>query len=226
MNEALQFLITHGYAILFIWVLAEQIGLPLPAIPILMGAGALSASRLMSLPVALIVAIGAAMLSDVTWYEIGRRRGAKVLNFLCRISLEPDRCVRYTGNFFTRFGARSLLVAKFVPGLNSVAPPLAGIFRMRWPRFLLFDVMGVMIWAGTYTGLGYIFSNQLERAGKYVAQFVGSLGVALAAALAVYVLWKYSQRRRIVRQLRVARVSSEELKARLDAGEKTVNGKQ
>jgi membrane protein DedA with SNARE-associated domain len=163
MSEMLQFLIRNGYIVLFAWVFAEQIGLPLPAIPLLFAAGALAGTGKLNLLVALALAVCASLVGDLIWYEVGRRKGGSVLNFLCRISLEPDSCVRNTESAFARHGARSLLVAKFVPGLSTAAPPLAGIFQMRRGRFLLFDGLGALIWAGAFVGLGFLFSNQLER---------------------------------------------------------------
>ena len=145
MNESLDFLLTHGYTVVFIWVLAEQLGLPLPSIPILLAAGALSALGQLSFLLAASLGIAAAMISDGVWYELGRRRGMKVLQFLCRISLERDSCVRRTEGFFERYGARSLVIAKFIPGFSTVAPPLAGVFGMRWRRFLLFNSVGAVV---------------------------------------------------------------------------------
>ncbi len=219
MDDAIHFLLQHGYIVLFAWVLAEQIGLPLPAVPFLFAAGALGGSGRLNLGLAIGVAVLASLLSDVIWYEIGRRRGSRVLQLLCRISLEPDSCVRRTEDVFARHGARSLLVAKFIPGLSTAAPPLAGIFHMRLRRFLLFDGLGAFIWAGAFAGLGYVFSDQLERLAAYAVQMGASLAAVLGGCLALYILWKYVQRHRFLRQLRIARIAPEELKRRLDEGD-------
>lgn len=222
MNETVHFLLGHGYTVVFLWVFAEQIGLPLPSAPLLLAAGALAGTGRLSLGVAVGLAIIAALGADVLWYELGRRRGIKVLQTLCRISLEPDSCVRRTENAFARHGARSLLVAKFVPGLNTAAPPLAGIVRMRPARFLLFDLLGAGLWVGVLVGLGYLFSDQLER----VADRAFALGTGLLAlllgSLGSYVTWKFFKRRRFMRELRIARITPEELKRRLDAGDDVV----
>jgi len=158
-------------------------------------------------------------MADFLWYEVGRRRGSKVLHLLCRISLEPDSCVRRTEGLFERQGARSLLVAKFVPGLGAVATPLAGIFQMRLRRFLLFDILGVLLWLGTYMGLGYFFSAEIER----IAQNARALGswivVLLISAFIAYVLYKFVARQKFLRDLRIGRITVEELKRRIDAGE-------
>jgi membrane protein DedA with SNARE-associated domain len=143
MDEVFQFLIRHGYTVLFIWVFAEQIGIPLPSVPILLAAGALAGEEELSFAAALGLAAIASLLSDVLWYHIGRYGGGSVLALLCRISLTPDSCTRRTEEMFSKHGIQSLLVAKFIPGFNTAAPPLAGIFRMPLPRFMLFDGWGV-----------------------------------------------------------------------------------
>jgi len=221
-DETFQFLIRHGYSVLFVWVLAEQLGLPLPATPLLLAAGALAGSGQMSLPLAITIGVLASLLGDASWYEFGRRRGGEVLNLLCRISLEPDSCVRKTEGAFVRHGARSLLVAKFVPGLNTMAPPLAGIIGMRFWRFLVFDALGALLYIGTFVGLGFVFSNQIELVAKRLANLGFSVMLILGGGLAVYITWKYIQRRRFIRSLRIARITPEELKRKIDAGEEVV----
>ena len=222
MHEASQFLIHYGYVLLFIWVLLEQLGLPVPAIPLLFAAGALAGSGRLDLTSAVGLAITAALIADVLWYYLGRYRGGRVLKLLCRISLEPDSCVRRTEEVFIRHGAPSLLVAKFVPGLNAVAAPLAGISRMPVSRFILFDSLGAFVWAATGAGLGYIFSDQIEDIAVYASRWGSSLVVALGASLAAYIVWKYIQRRRFLHQLWIARISPKELMERLTAGEQVV----
>jgi membrane protein DedA with SNARE-associated domain len=192
MAETIQFLVQHGYILLFVWTLAEQIGLPLPAAePLLIAAGALARAGRLSFGLALGLAIVACLISDTIWYEIGRRQGKKVLRFLCRISLEPDSCVRRTENVLTRHGARSLVIAKFVPGLSTAAPPIAGVLAMSPARFLLFDGLGSLLWAGVFAGLGYLFSNQLESVGRVALSMGWWLGVFLAGGLVAYLVFKY-----------------------------------
>jgi len=219
MKESLDFLFAHGYTVVFFWVLAEQLGLPLPSIPILLAAGALSALGQLSLLLVLSLGIAAAMISDVVWYVLGRHRGMKVLEFLCRISLEPDSCVRRTEGVFERYGARSLVIAKFIPGFNTIAPPLAGVIGMKWPQFLLFDSLGSAVWVGGFVGIGYIFSMELERAAAYAARLGASLTVILAGGLIAYIVAKYFARRKFVRDLRIARITPEELRQKMLAGE-------
>jgi len=200
-------------------VLAEQLGMPVPAVPFLVAAGALAGMGKLDLAGALALAVLACLVSDLAWYEAGRRRGGSVLQFLCRISLEPDSCVRRTENTFARHRARTLLVAKFVPGLSTVAPPLAGIIGMSRRTFLLCDAAGSLLWAGTFAGLGYVFSRQVERAAEWAVRVGGGLTAVMATGLALYVGWKYVERARALRSLRVARITAEELKRRMDAGE-------
>ncbi|MFQ5663993.1 MAG: VTT domain-containing protein [Terriglobia bacterium] len=222
MDEAIQFLLQHGYLVLFVFVLAEQMGLPLPAIPALLAMGALAGAGQLSYPLALLTAVAASLLSDLTWYQLGRHRGHSVLNLLCRISLEPDSCVRRTQSVIARHGAPTLLFAKFVPGLNTVAPPLAGMIGMRLTRFALWDAGGAFFWAGGFSGLGYLFREQLERLAVYATHLGTGLGLGLGAALAAYLGWKYLQRQRFLRQLWIARITPEELKRKLEAGEDVV----
>ena len=219
MNETLQFLIKHGYTVTFAWVLAEQIGIPIPAVPILLAAGALAGQGKLSFALVLGSAAIAAVISDTAWYEIGRRRGGKVLNFLCRISLEPDSCVRNTEQIFQKHGSRSLVLAKFLPGFSTVAPPLAGIFQMQLSRFLFYDTAGTLLWAGSFIGLGWIFSNQLEAVALRASQLGGWLLAVLGGALFLYIGWKFFQRQRFLRSLRIARITPEELQRRMTSGE-------
>ena len=221
-NETVGFLVRHGYSIVFVSVLVEQLGLPIPAMPVLLAAGAVAGSGKLSVWLVLALAVAAALLGDAVWFEIGRRRGAKVLNLLCRISLEPDSCVRNTEATFARHGSKSLLVAKFVPGLSTAAPPLAGVFQMRFRRFLLFDSAGTLVWAGGFIALGYAFSRQVEGIADRAGELGGWLLVLLAGALAAYLGWKYFERQRFLHDLRVARITPEELLGKLDGGEEVV----
>ncbi len=219
MNEAIQFLIRHGYAVLFIWVLFEQLGLPIPAAPILLAAGALAGIGQLSLALVLGVAVAASLLSDLFWYWMGRLRGNKILSLLCSISLDPDSCVRHTKAIFARYGARSLLVTKFIPGMTAVGPPLAGILRMRLRRFFLFDGLGAFFWIGVFAGLGYQFSHQIEHLTANNPRMGSWIGGIVPICFAAYILWKYIQRQRFLRGLAIARITPEEVKQKLDAGE-------
>ena len=216
LEQAADFLIRHGYVVLFGWVLIEQLGLPIPAAPLLIAAGALARAGKMNLTFAVTLAFFAVILADLFWYSLGRYRGGRILKLLCRISLEPDSCVRRTENLFIRHGVRSLLVAKFIPGLNTAAPSLAGVFRMPVRRFLIFDSLGGFLWVVTVTSLGLILGDQLER---IALRWGGWLVAVLAGSLTAYVLWKFIQRRRFLRRLRIARITPKELMDKLTAKE-------
>lgn len=222
MNQAFEFLVHHGYAVLFLWVFVEQLGVPFPATPLLLAAGALAGSGQLSLPLAIGFAVVGSLLGDFVWFEFGRHRGRRVLNLLCRISLEPDSCVRKTEDAFAKRGARSLVVAKFVPGLNTMAPPMSGIIGMRLPRFVLFDALGALLYVGTFVGVGFVFSEKLEQVAGNVASLGFSLLIIVAGGFAAYIAWKYVQRRRFIRSLRIARITAEELREKIEAGEEVV----
>lgn len=219
MSHILPFLLRHGYALVFAGVFAELIGLPISSVPILLAAGALAGSGHLSLPGLLGLALLACLSADTAWYQLGRRRGFSILRLLCRISLEPDSCVRRTQDRFSRQGGRALLIAKFIPGLGTAAAPLAGLLRMRMSRFLGWDTAGSLLWAGSYLAVGYLFSPELDRLGRYAGRLGAGLVLLLAVALAVYISYRYRQRQRFIRDLRIARITPEELRKKLDAGE-------
>ena len=219
MHKLMPFLIQHGYTVLFIWVLAETIGLPVPSVPLLITVGALAGLGQMKLFLCIGLGVCASLLSDIFWYYMGRRRGGKLLSLLCRISLEPDSCVRRTQDIFSRYGSRSLLIAKFLPGLSAVTTPLAGVIHMRLSLFLFFDCMGAVFWVGSFTALGYLLGEQLDYASAHAGSMGNALLILVAGGLSTYVLYKYSLRRRFLRQLFIARITPEELKQKLDVGE-------
>jgi membrane protein DedA with SNARE-associated domain/rhodanese-related sulfurtransferase len=222
MHGTVDFLLRHGYVVLMAWVFGEQIGLPMPTIPLFLAAGALAGAGRMNIWTALAISVFASIVADFIWYQLGKREGIRVLQWLCKISLEPDSCVRRTEGVFSRQGAVALVYAKFFPGLSTIAPPLAGVFHMSIPRFLIYDGAGSLIWAGAFLALGYIFTDEIEDIAHHVA-FLGSwLLVIIVAAFAGYILWKYIARRRFLRELRVSRLTVEELKQKLDAGERPV----
>lgn len=219
MHTTIEFLSRHGYLVLVSWVFVEQIGLPIPSIPILLAAGALSGAGRLSLPVALLYCVLAAMTADSIWFQLGRLRGIQVLRLLCRVSLEPDSCVRRTEDLFSRRGERTLLFSKFLPGLNTVAPPLAGVVHMRLWRFLLFDALGTLLWAGTFLGLGYAFTGEIEQLAARAESLHGWALAIVVAGIVGYIAYKLIRRQRFLRELRTARIGVDELKARIDSGE-------
>src|SRR5688572_16743723 len=200
MQDTLRFLVEHGYVVLFVFVFLEQIGAPLPAIPALLGVGALCAQGLIVPSVAVAVATVASVLADGIWYRIGALRGGRVLHLLCRISIEPDSCVRLTQNTFERWGPRSLIVAKFIPGFNTIAPPMAGMTAMPVPRFLVLDGLGALLYIVTFVALGWIWSDEIESIAASLAVLGGRLPVVLGAALVAWMLAKFLRRWLFLRQ--------------------------
>lgn len=219
MQTILELLVRHGYVILFLWILMEQGGIPIPSIPLLLTVGALAGAGKLNLAVSIALAVIATDISDICWYELGRRHRVAILNLLCRISLEPDSCARRTTDVYARYGAKSLLGAKFIPGLTTVAPPLAGIFRMRLRQFLFFDTLGSLTWSSTFLGLGFLFSNRLKEIADYAVRFGETLLILIIIGFAAYIAFKFIDRQKFLRDLSGARITAEELKMLLDSGE-------
>ena len=218
MQQLVSLLEQYGLSFVFVHVLAEQAGVPLPAYPTLIVAAALSAHANYGVAQLLLVAVAASMFADFAWYLAGSRLGRPVLRTLCRISLSPDSCVRQTESIYLRWGAPSLLVAKFIPGFAAVATALAGSIGTRLWVFLLFDGLGALLWAGLAVGLGVAFQNAVNDVIDVLEQ-LGKWGLlAIIAAFALIVMLKWRQRRRFYRQLRMARISVGELRELLDQG--------
>ncbi len=218
-SHTIAFVERHGYALLFFWVLAEQSAIPLPSAPLLLAAGALIRTGRLHVLRATACCVIAALIADTIWFQLGRRRGRRVLRLLCRVSLEPDSCVRQTENAFLKYGMSSLLVSKFISGLNAVAAPLAGNSKAPYWRFLLYDGAGASIWSLTFLTAGYLFSEELERMVAYASRMGSGLLLLVVALFALWIGRKFIQRHRFLRQLDVARITPEELRDRLNAGE-------
>src|ERR1700722_8518963 len=165
MSDTAQFLVKHGAPFLFAAVFVEQVGVPIPALPWVLAAGALSAAGQFNPLAGLAVIVLACAPADALWFFLGRFRGSQVLGFLCRIALEPDSCVRRTQNIYTYYGMKGVLVAKFLPGFGTMVPPLAGMSRVSATRFLLVDACGSLLYGSCFLGLGFIFSNQIQQVG-------------------------------------------------------------
>lgn len=219
MQSVIDFIVRHGTVVVFAAVLGEQLGLPVPAVVVLLATGAAIGTGDLSPGPAMAAAVIAALIGDLVWYELGARRGRSVLGALCRLSLEPDTCIRKTERVYERYGVAALVFAKFVPGLSTVAPPLAGVVGISRPRFLLLDAVGAFAWAGAYFGAGWIFHRQIEWLAGAVSELTRSaLGAALVIGLG-YVGFKYIGRRRLLRELRLARVTPAELQPLLEGAE-------
>ena len=220
MDLLLRLITEYGLLLVFVGVLIQQLGVPLPAYPLMMFTSALAARGQFNVVALLGTAVTACLIADTAWYLIGRAVGRRVLRLLCRISLSPDSCVRQTESVFTRFGAPSLMVAKFVPGFASVATALAGAIRIQRAPFLFFDLIGAALWVGVALALGWLFSPAIEDIVNMLAQ-LGRWGLMLIALiLALFVAAKWWQRHRFNMQLRMARVSPAALAELLDSGER------
>jgi membrane protein DedA with SNARE-associated domain/rhodanese-related sulfurtransferase len=208
----------QGLLLVFANVLLQQLGVPIPAEPTLVVAGSLAARGVLPLPNLVGVTWLAVLIADSTWYWLGRRYGNQVLRVICRLALSPDSCVRNTEQTFTRWGLKSLAVAKFIPGFSMVAPPMAGAMRVSWGSFLLYDLMAAVLWSSVGIGAGLIFYRQVDRVLAGLAGLGGRAPVVGVILLAAFVGWKWIQRRRFYRTLRMARVSVDELKRLIDGG--------
>lgn len=219
MRAILPFLLEHGYAVLFFCVLAEQAGAPIPAVPALLWVGALAGLGQMPLLPAIGLSLIACLISDSVWYWLGRRRGGSMLRLLCRISLEPDSCVSRARRGFERTGASALLFCKFIPGFSTAAPPMAGMTHMPFARFLLADGAGSILWSGAFLAIGWLFRHQIDDVGEYIVGFGSRAALIVLVLLAAWVGFKFWQRERFLHSLRIARVSPEEVLARIENGE-------
>ena len=211
MNHLIMLLQQYGLGLIFINVLLLQAGLPVPAYPTLIVAGAYAAMGGSPLWELIAVGVAAAIIADTGWYFAGRRFGTRILRTLCRVSLSPDACVRQTESIFERFGATSMLFAKFIPGFASVATGLAGAVRMRYWVFVFFDALGAALWVGVGVAIGYLFRNAIDNA-MNTLKALGKYGMMLVvAAFIAWVLVKWYRRIMFARQLRMDRVSVDEL---------------
>jgi len=206
-----------GLGFVFLNVLALQAGLPLPAYPTLIVAGALAAAGGTPVYELIGVGVGGALIADTGWYAAGRRFGMRILSALCRVSLSQDTCVRQTESIFQRFGPSSMLFAKFVPGFASVATALAGAIRLRYATFVAFDAVGATLWVGIGVGLGYVFRDAV---GEVITKLssLGEYGLMLVVAgFALWILSKWLRRHLFIKQLRMDRVTVDELRNLIDA---------
>ncbi|MES3022901.1 MAG: VTT domain-containing protein [Pseudomonadota bacterium] len=222
MPNLVELLLTYGVFIVFVLVLVEQMGLPIPAFPILLVAGALAVGGGISWPACFGVAVLACLISDLFWFRAGRFYGKRVLRLLCKISLSPDYCVSQTEDKFKRFGAKSLLVSKFVPGFNIVASPLAGAMGTGTGRFLAFSIGGSMLWSATALATGAVFHRSVDAALAFLSTMGTTALVVVFGLLGVFVLYKYIERRRFLKGVEVERIGVLELLELIGAGNEPV----
>jgi membrane protein DedA with SNARE-associated domain len=218
MEGIVELITRYGVLAVFANVLAEQAGAPLPAVPTLIVAGALAAEGKLSVATVLAAAVLASLLPDMGWYLVGRRLGYRVLRTVCRVSVSPESCVRQTETVFERYGPLSLVVAKFVPGYSTVAPPLAGVLGIRLAPFLVYAAVGALLWAGLPLALGMLFHGAVDGLLRSLER-LGTWGLGLLAlALALYLLLRWARLFSFQRTLRMARISVEELHRMMDDG--------
>lgn len=212
------------YALLAVFGLAliERLGAPLPAFPALIVAGALAAQDPMLGVWALLLGLSASVLGDTAWYAAGWRFGRRVLGLICRVSLSPDACVRQTEFNFDRYGVAALVIAKFVPGLSTLAPSLAGALRLAPRHFFVFNTAGAALWAGAGVVVGLLLHDQIEGVVGWLAAFGGFALLLIAAAIAAYILYRWVQRRSTLADRELPRISVSELNDKLLRGEMPV----
>ena len=220
MPIALEFFVHYAYGILFLWVLIEQLGVPIPSVPLLLTAGTLTAThRIHAVPVMLSILL-ACTLADSAWYLAGVRYGGRVVRLVCRLSLEASTCVRKTEGYFGRHGATTLLFAKFVPGLSAVAPPIAGQTGMPYWRFLLYDLAGSLLWASAYVFGGRFFGDVAKRFGPFL-HFLARYGLLIFVLMVLgFIARRFFRQRVFLRSLRESRIEPEELMAMLESAER------
>jgi len=214
-----QEILRHGYLWLFLAALLERVGLPLLVTPIVVAAGAVAGLGDMSLGAIVAVTVVASEIGDWMWYELGRSRGASVLRILCKISLEPDSCVRKAEDAFGRHTHSALVTSKFVFGVGRLAAPVAGLSGMSRRRFLIINAFGSFLWAACFALVGYIPARKLPI-DVLLEQALGWLLALIVVAVVLHMIWKYVQRERFIRSLRVSRITVDEVKAAIDRGDR------
>lgn len=212
----------HGLLLVFANVFLAQAGVPLPAVPMLVVAGALVAQGELALAPLIAVTIAASLLGDTPWYIAGRRYGYRVLRTLCRIAIEPDSCVKQTENIFERWGASSLMAAKFIPGFSTVAPPLAGAMRLGVVRFMLYSAVSALLWAGVALAAGAFFHAEVEWVLGRLESMGGGALIVIAAVVAFYVGVKAIERYLLIRFLRMVKIGVDELHQLIAQGARPV----
>lgn len=222
MEEMTGLLAQHGLLLVFANVLLTQSGVPVPAVPVLVVAGAFVGQGKIALAPLILATVAASLIGDTLWYLAGRRYGYRVLRTLCRITIEPDSCVKQTENIFERWGARSLMVAKYVPGFSTVAPPLAGTMQLGLAPFLAYSAVAAVLWAALPVALGMIFHAEVERALEWLEGMGAGAAVVIAAVVVIYVGVKALERYMLIRLLRMVRIGVEELRELMERDVKPV----
>ena len=212
----------YGLALVFANVLMQQMGLPIPALPTLIVAGALAADGKISALALFAVAFIACAISDATWYTVGRLFGRRVMKLLCRISLSPESCVRQSEYLFHRWGNLTFVLAKFVPGLLMISPAMAGTMRLSGWSFALLDGLGAAIWAGVAIGTGMLFHHGISQLIGHLQELGGIAIAVIGVLLGGYVASRWWHRRRFYNRLRMARITVDELHRLIAEGQQPV----
>lgn len=215
MNDLLSMMARHGYALTFALLFAEAIGLPFPAAIALVAAGAAAASHTLSGPGVLLAAMVALIIGDTAQFWLGRYSGWALLGFLCRLSMNPETCILRSAESFYKRGKVTLLIAKFIPGINTMAAPLAGSMKMRFGQFLCLDLAGALLYSATYLLVGYLSRDFLAATLSGFHAAGRAMEVIVIAALAVYAIYRAAQFRRYKKYRIMPRVQVQELAARL-----------
>jgi membrane protein DedA with SNARE-associated domain/rhodanese-related sulfurtransferase len=217
----MSYYLTHiTYPILFVAVLARQLCLPVPALLFLLTGGALAGAGKLNFVGVLLVAVVGCLLADLVWFEAGRLRGKRVLRLLCALTSDPSLCIRRGREIFAKKGVRLLLIAKFVPGLDGICPPLAGMLGASRSAFLVYDAAGATLWAGAYIACGFFFARQLDKVAQSISAVATALVLIFGVPLLIFFVLKLAQLVLMIRLLQPLKIQPEELKSRLDAGEK------
>lgn len=219
MHTTVQAFLHYGYLIVFCWVMGEQFGIPLPSTPILVTAGTLTATSHMRIEGIVLAAMAGSAIADSTWFRIGGLYGSTVTRWICKFSLEAASCVRKTEDVLTQHGSAALLMAKFVPGLNTMAAPLAGQSKMRYRTFLLYDMAGTFFWVTTFVLAGRFFGDAIQRNGMVLHWMSRSAFVLVVLVVAGIVVYRVVRQRRFLRKIRTLRIEPAELKAMMDRGD-------
>jgi membrane protein DedA with SNARE-associated domain len=212
-------ILRHGYLVLLTWLALEQLGAPLPAMPLLIAAGVLSGAGRLSLPMAFALGILGCLIGDTAWYAIGKRQGTAVLRILCKISLEPETCVRRSASFISRHGSRALLFTKFIPGISAVAVPLTANSRISLPSFFFYDALGSAAYVGAYLVLGRLIGDRIDRLSVVAYSMTGASAVFVLIGSVGIVAWRLRQRGKFRHDVQLSRIRPEELLALIEAGQ-------
>ncbi len=211
--------LAHAYLVLFVWVFTEQIGVPIPSAPLLLTAGTLTATHELHLLPVLGSILSGSLVSDISWYFLGKRYGNRVIRLLCRFVPQRDTCVQRTNGYFSKHGASTLLVSKFLPALNTMAGAIAGQSGMDFRVFLLCDAGGVLLWALAFV-VGGRFAGDLLKTHPHALAWVAHFAVGLFALLLVaFIVQRWVRRQQSLAEIRTDRLSPEDLHAMVAAGE-------